>query len=58
MRTGLLLEKTYIKEQKEVFAKQIEIAKKYNQALIVHDREAHKDTFDFLTQTFKMKYLL
>lgn len=43
-------DKTYIKEQKKVFIKQIEIAKQLKKALIVHDREAHKDTFDLITQ--------
>lgn len=43
-------DKTFIKEQKEIFLKQIEIAKELKKALIVHDREAHKDTFDLLTQ--------
>jgi len=46
-------DKTFITEQKEVFLKQIEIAKTLNKALIVHDREAHKDTFDLLTQNIK-----
>lgn len=43
-------DKTYIKEQKEVFLKQIEIAKTLKKPLLVHDREAHKDTYDLLTQ--------
>jgi len=43
-------DKTYIDEQKKVFLKQIEIAKKLQKPLIIHDREAHKDTFDLLTQ--------
>lgn len=43
-------DKTYIKEQKSVFLKQIELAKKLNKTLIVHDREAHKDTFDMLAE--------
>lgn len=46
-------DKTYIKEQKEVFVKQIEIAKQLKKALIVHDREAHKDVFDILTNNIK-----
>lgn len=41
-------DKTYVEEQKEVFSKQIEIAKKLKLPLLVHDREAHKDTFDML----------
>lgn len=43
-------DKTFIDEQKNVFIKQIEIANSINKALIVHDREAHKDTFDILVQ--------
>lgn len=46
-------DKTYVKEQKEVFIKQIEIAKELKLPLLVHDREAHKDTFDILTQNIK-----
>lgn len=46
-------DKSYIKEQNECFLKQIEIAKSLNKALIVHDRDAHKDTFDILTQNLK-----
>ena len=43
-------DKTFVEEQKKVFLKQIEIAKKLSLPLIVHDREAHKDTFDLLSQ--------
>ena len=46
-------DKTYIKEQEEVFLKQIEIAKQLKKALIVHDREAHKDCFDILAANIK-----
>lgn len=46
-------DKTFINEQKAVFFKQIEIAKKLKKALIVHDREAHKGTFDLITQNVK-----
>lgn len=41
-------DKTFINEQKEVFIKQIEIAKMLKKPLVVHDREAHKDSFDLL----------
>ncbi len=34
--------------QKEVFIEQIKLAKEFNKTLIVHDREAHGDTFDIL----------
>ena len=46
-------DKTHIDEQKKVFLRQIEIAKGLKKALIVHDREAHKDCFDILTQNIK-----
>ena len=34
--------------QKEIFIKQIEIAKRKNLPVLIHDREAHGDTFDIL----------
>lgn len=37
--------------QKEFFVSQIEIAKKLNLPVIVHDREAHSDTLEILKQT-------
>lgn len=37
--------------QKEFFVSQIEIAKKLNLPVIVHDREAHGDTLEILKQT-------
>lgn len=46
-------DKTYIDEQKKVFIQQIEIAKELKLPLLVHDREAHKDTFDILVQHVK-----
>lgn len=46
-------DKTYVEEQKKVFLKQIEIAKEFKLPLLVHDRDAHKDTFDLLTQNIK-----
>lgn len=41
-------DKTFVEEQKIAFKKQIEIAVELEKALIVHDREAHKDCFDML----------
>lgn len=41
-------DKSFVEEQKAIFAKQIEIAKELKLPLLVHDREAHKDTFDML----------
>lgn len=46
-------EKTFIEKQKEIFSKQIEIAKILKKPLIVHDREAHEDTFAILTANIK-----
>ena len=42
-------DKSYIDLQKEVFIKQIQLAKELNLPIVVHDREAHKDCFDILT---------
>lgn len=44
-------DKTYNDLQKEVFRKQIEIAKELKKPVIVHDREAHHDTFEILKET-------
>ena len=35
-------------EQKELFRRQIELALKLNKPVIVHDREAHQDSFDIV----------
>jgi len=34
--------------QQEIFIKQIELAKKYNKSIVVHSRDAIKDTYDIL----------
>lgn len=39
-----------IARQKEVFLRQIKIANQIKKPLLVHDRDAHKDSFDLLTQ--------
>ncbi|MDD3419672.1 MAG: TatD family hydrolase [Candidatus Gastranaerophilales bacterium] len=44
-------DKTFIDKQKEIFIKQIEIAKELKKPVIVHDREAHGDTLEILKQT-------
>ncbi|MEI8377917.1 MAG: TatD family hydrolase [bacterium] len=44
-------DKTYNGLQKEIFIKQIEIAKKIKKPIIVHDREAHCDVLDILKAT-------
>lgn len=41
-------DKSFVEEQKRAFLKQIEIALSLKKPLIVHDRDAHKDTFDLL----------
>ena len=41
-------DKTYIEEQKYFFKKQIELSKKYNLPLIIHNRDAMQDTFDII----------
>ena len=41
-------------EQKRVFRKQLEIAQKLNLPVLIHDREAHDDTFEIIKE-FKLK---
>lgn len=41
---------TFVELQKEIFIKQIQLANELNLPIDVHDREAHKDTFDILKQ--------
>lgn len=43
-------DKTFIEEQKKTFSKQIEISTALRKPLIIHDREAHHDTFDMLKE--------
>ena len=43
-------DKSFNDLQKEVFIKQIKLANELNLPINVHDREAHKDTFDILTE--------
>ena len=51
-------DKTYNELQKEVFVKQIKLANKLNLPIVVHDREAHKDTFDLLKEHNKGEKVL
>lgn len=44
-------DKSQIDLQKEIFEKQILIAKEFNKPILVHDREAHQDTFEILKRT-------
>lgn len=41
-------DKSFVELQKDVFIKQIKLANELNLPVNVHDREAHKDTFDIL----------
>jgi len=43
-------DKTYKAEQKELFINQIKLANKHNKPIIVHMREATKDTYDILKE--------
>ena len=36
--------------QKDIFIKQIELARKYNKAIVVHSRDAIQDTYDILNE--------
>lgn len=46
-------DKSFNDIQQDVFRKQIRLANKLNLPLVVHDREAHKDTFDILKEENK-----
>ena len=43
-------DKSFVELQKEIFIKQIKLANELNLPVNVHDREAHKDTFDILKE--------
>ncbi len=43
-------DKSFNDLQKEVFVKQIKLANELNLPIAIHDREAHKDTFDILKE--------
>ena len=51
-------DKSFTDLQKEVFIKQIELANKLNLPIVVHNREAHKDTFDILSEYNKTSDVL
>ncbi len=44
-------DKSFIDLQQDIFIKQIELAKSLNLPIIIHDREAHADTFKILKET-------
>lgn len=41
---------SFCEQQKEIFIKQIKLANELNLPIDVHDREAHKDTFDIIKE--------
>lgn len=43
-------DKTYIAEQKAAFRLQLELAKKHNIPVIIHDRDAHADTIEIIRE--------
>lgn len=43
-------DKSFVEEQKEMFKKQIILANELNLPIVVHDREAHKDSIDILKE--------
>ena len=51
-------DKTFVDVQKKVFKTQIEIANMLDLPVVVHDREAHGDTFDILEEMKPKKVLL
>ena len=44
-------DKSFVELQKEIFIRQIEIAKELRKPVIIHDRDAHSDTFEILKLT-------
>lgn len=44
-------DKSQIEKQKEIFERQILIAKKAQKPVLVHDRDAHQDSFEILKRT-------
>lgn len=51
-------DKSFVDLQKEVFVKQIKLANELNLPIVVHDREAHKDSFDLLKEYNKNSKVL
>lgn len=43
-------DKTYITEQKAAFRLQLELAKKHDMPVIIHDRDAHADTMEIIRE--------
>lgn len=51
-------DKSFVDLQKEIFIRQIKLANRLNLPIVVHDREAHKDTFDILKEYNKNSNVL
>ena len=51
-------DKTFVDTQKKVFQTQIEIAMSLDLPVVIHDREAHLDTFNILKETKYNKVLM
>ena len=51
-------DKSFNNIQQDVFRRQIRLANRLNLPLVVHDREAHKDTFDILKEENKSSKVL
>lgn len=49
---------SFIDIQKDIFARQIHLANKLNLPIVVHNREAHRDTFDILKSENKSSKVL
>lgn len=48
-------DKSFVDLQKEVFIKQIKLANALDLPINIHDREAHKDTFDIIQEHNKIQ---
>lgn len=51
-------DKTNVEKQKQIFRAQIEIALSLNLPVLIHDREAHNDTFEILKETGIKKVIM
>ena len=51
-------DKTHKEEQKELFIKQIELAKKYNKTAVVHSRDSIEDTLEIIKRYPDVKFVL
>ncbi len=43
-------DKTFVEQQKQAFVRQVELANKHNMPIIIHMRDATKDTYDILKE--------